>query len=85
MVSGPIHDPYTHCQKFFPPPLTLTLSPRWGERGKEERTFGKRYNTVSALKNDKQCRGGPMCPPWTRADTQVGHHDLLRFNANMVL
>jgi len=24
---------YTHCQKFFPPPLTLTLSPRWGERG----------------------------------------------------
>src|SRR5665647_3287109 len=25
------------------PPLTLTLSPRWGERGQEERTFGKRY------------------------------------------
>jgi|GEM_PF-6230384 len=24
---------YTRCQKFFPPPLTLALSPRWGERG----------------------------------------------------
>ena len=24
---------YTRCQKFFLPPLTLTLSPRWGERG----------------------------------------------------
>jgi len=21
---------YTRCQKFFPPPLTLTFSPRWG-------------------------------------------------------
>ena len=24
---------YTRCQKFFSPPLTLTLSPHWGERG----------------------------------------------------
>jgi len=22
--------------------------------------------TVSALKSDKRCRGGPMCPPWAR-------------------
>jgi len=29
-------------------PLTPTLSPRWGERGKEERTFGKRYNCLTA-------------------------------------
>jgi hypothetical protein len=28
-----IDSSYTGCQKFFPPPLTLTLSPRWGERG----------------------------------------------------
>jgi hypothetical protein len=42
---------YTRCQKFFPPPLTLTLSPRWGERVYEERTFGKRYNKPA---------GGPL-------------------------
>jgi hypothetical protein len=24
-----LRGPYTRCQKFFPSPLTLTLSPRW--------------------------------------------------------
>jgi hypothetical protein len=33
---------YTFCQNFFLIPLTLTLSPRWGERGEEERTCGNR-------------------------------------------
>jgi hypothetical protein len=36
MVNGP-----TNGVKSTP--LTLTLSPRWGERGLEERTFGKCY------------------------------------------
>ena len=30
-------------KSFFCSPLTLALSPRWGEREKEEGTFGKRY------------------------------------------
>jgi hypothetical protein len=36
---------YSNCQKFFPAPLTLTLSPRRGARGKGEETFGKPYKT----------------------------------------
>jgi len=47
-VCHKFHPPggsYTRCQKFLPPPLTLALSPRWGERGEEERTFGKRYKS----------------------------------------
>jgi len=31
------------AKSFFLPPLTLTLPPRRGERGKKERTFGNPY------------------------------------------
>ena len=48
VASLPQNDRYTCCQKFFLTPLTLTLSPRWGERGQEERTFGKRYKGTFA-------------------------------------
>jgi len=48
-------DTYTRCQKFLPPPLTLALSPRWGERGEEERTFGKRYRSAPTEKLPFDC------------------------------
>jgi hypothetical protein len=32
LTGTDIFKQYTRCQKFFLPPLTLTLSPRWGER-----------------------------------------------------
>jgi hypothetical protein len=34
------------AKSFFLSPLTLALSPRWGERGQEEKTFGKRYKST---------------------------------------
>ena len=40
-------DLYSLPKVFSYPPLTLTLSPRWGERGQEERTFGNEYKSMS--------------------------------------
>jgi hypothetical protein len=38
---------YPLTKVFSHPPLTLTLSPRRGERGEEEETFGKAYKSLS--------------------------------------
>jgi hypothetical protein len=58
----------SRCQKFFFSPLTLTLSPRWGERELKEGTF----EALAKLAIDHICHS-------ERNEESRGSSDLLRF------